>query len=124
MTASDRSLDAAPFAQARDARIDFFRGLALIFIFIDHIPGNVFANVTLTNFGFADAAEIFVLLAGYAAFLAYRRALSQDLSVGLVKICSRIGELYVPPLIVLMVCVLGLAAPPRPFPHPPYFPHP
>ena len=25
----------------RDARVDFFRGLALIFIFIDHIQENV-----------------------------------------------------------------------------------
>src|SRR3979411_1174604 len=55
----------------RDERVDFFRGVALIFIFIDHIPGNTFAKFPLSNFGFADAAEIFVLLAGYAAFLAY-----------------------------------------------------
>jgi len=123
MTASRRWLDGAPSGQVRDARIDFFRGLALIFIFIDHIPGNAFANVTLTNFGFADAAEIFVLLAGYAAFLAYRRALSQDLSVGLVKIGSRIGELYVAHLIVLMVCVLGLAVAARLFHNPIYFEH-
>src|SRR5262245_62216950 len=95
MTASDRSLDAAPFAQARDARIDFFRGLALIFIFIDHIPGNAFANVTLTNFGFADAAEIFVLLAGYAAFLAYRRDLGHELSIGLFMFWIRLGEMLV-----------------------------
>jgi len=123
MTASDRSLDAAPFAQARDARIDFFRGLALIFIFIDHIPGNVFAKVTLTNFGFADAAEIFVLLAGYAAFFAYRRPLRKGLIVGLVKVGSRMCELYVAHLIVLMVCVLGLAVAARLFHNPIYFEH-
>src|SRR5262245_55547915 len=115
MTASERSLEAAAFGQARDARIDFFRGLALIFIFIDHIPGNVFAQVTLTNFGFADAAEIFVLLAGYAAFFAYRRALTESLRVGLLKIGSRMCELYVAHLIVLMVCVLGLAVAARLF---------
>ena len=27
----------------RDLRIDFFRGLALIFIFVDHIPDNSWA---------------------------------------------------------------------------------
>jgi hypothetical protein len=123
MIGSDHSLDGAPIVQARDLRIDFFRGLALIFIFIDHIPGNVFAMVTLTNFGFADAAEIFVLLAGYAAFLAYRRALTEGLSVGLVKIGSRISELYVAHLIVLMVCVLGLAVAARLFHNPIYFEH-
>ena len=28
-------------SNARDHRIDFFRGLALVFIFWDHIPGNL-----------------------------------------------------------------------------------
>ena len=55
----------------RDLRIDFFRGLALIFIFIDHIPDNSWAKATLKNFGFADASEVFVLLAGFSAGLAY-----------------------------------------------------
>lgn len=57
----------------RDLRIDFFRGLALLFIFIDHVPDNVLARFTLRNFGFADAAEVFVLLAGFSAVLAYGR---------------------------------------------------
>ena len=55
----------------RDLRIDFFRGLVLIFIFIDHIPNNSWAKGTLKNFGFADASEVFVLLAGFSAGLAY-----------------------------------------------------
>lgn len=55
----------------RDLRIDFFRGLALIFIFVDHVPDNTWALATLRNFGFADASEVFVLLAGYSAGLAY-----------------------------------------------------
>ena len=62
----------------RDARVDFFRGLALLFIFIDHIPGNSLAWLTLHNFGFADAGEIFVALAGYAAFLAYARTFEDE----------------------------------------------
>lgn len=55
----------------RDPRVDFFRGLALIFIFVDHIPDNAWAYATLKNFGFADASEVFVLLSGYSAALAY-----------------------------------------------------
>src|SRR5262249_14347562 len=31
----------------RDLRLDFFRGLSLFFIFIDHIPGNVLAYATV-----------------------------------------------------------------------------
>lgn len=34
----------------RDHRIDFFRGLALIFIFWDHVPQNLLAQFTVRNF--------------------------------------------------------------------------
>ncbi len=50
----------------RDLRADVFRGLALWFIFIDHVPGNVLGGFTLRNFALCDAAEAFVLLTGYA----------------------------------------------------------
>ena len=70
----------------RDTRVDFFRGVALILIFIDHIPGNVFARLTLTNFGFADAAEVFVLLAGIGAFLAYAKAFAEGSGRGLQRL--------------------------------------
>lgn len=62
----------APTSRPRDRRIDFFRGLALMFIFIDHIPDNRWSYATLKNFGFSDASEVFVLLSGYSAALAYR----------------------------------------------------
>ena len=55
----------------RDLRVDFFRGLALWWIFTDHIPGNVLEHFSLHNFAMCDAAEMFVLLAGYGAGLAY-----------------------------------------------------
>lgn len=58
-------------SRERDLRIDFFRGLALIFIFVDHVPSNGWAKATMKNFGFADASEVFVLLAGFSAGLAY-----------------------------------------------------
>jgi hypothetical protein len=58
-------------ARKRDPRVDVLRGLALMAIFIDHIPRNAPAAFTLHNFGFSDAAQIFVLLAGYSSMVAY-----------------------------------------------------
>lgn len=55
----------------RDLRLDFCRGVALIVIFIDHVPGNPLSNWTLRNFSFCDAAEVFVLISGMASYLAY-----------------------------------------------------
>jgi hypothetical protein len=110
-------------AHERDARVDFFRGLALVFIFIDHVPGNALAKVTLTNFGFADAAEVFVLLAGYASVLAYQRTFAHDWRIGTAKVATRVRDLYVAHLIVLVVCVAGLALAARAFQNPIYFEH-
>jgi hypothetical protein len=111
MTLGDRSLSAAALepVRERDIRIDFFCGIALISIFIDHIPGNALAKYTLPNFGFADASEIFVLLAGYAAFLAYSRAFYKGWAAGLAKVVLRVRDLYVAHLLVFIVCVMGLA---------------
>ncbi len=61
----------------RDLRVDFFRGVALWFIFVDHIPGNWIAQFSLRNFVLCDSTEIFVLLAGYAAGLAYGRSMDR-----------------------------------------------
>ncbi|WP_153428089.1 OpgC family protein [Pseudomonas helleri] len=88
----------------RDHRIDFFRGLALIFIFWDHIPHNPLAELTVRNFGFSDAAEIFVFLAGYAAVLAYGKIARRDgLLIASVKIWRRAWVLYVVHIFLLAV---------------------
>lgn len=62
----------------RDVRVDFFRGLALWWIFTDHIPNNFFAQFSLRNFALCDSAEVFVLLAGYGAGLAYGRSMDRN----------------------------------------------
>ena len=55
----------------RDLRVDFVRGLSLWVIFVNHTPGNLVGYLTPRNYTLADATEAFVLLAGYAAGLAY-----------------------------------------------------
>jgi hypothetical protein len=63
---------------ARDLRVDFFRGLALWWIYADHIPGDVLAHYSLRNFAMCDATEVFVLLAGYGAGLAYGATMNRQ----------------------------------------------
>jgi hypothetical protein len=92
----------------RDHRIDFFRGLALIFIFWDHVPQNPLAQFTVRNVGFSDAAEIFVFLAGYAAVLAYGKIARRDgFMVATVKILRRAWVLYVVH-IFLLALLMGI----------------
>ena len=52
--------------------IDFWRGFALISIFINHIPGNAFERITHRNFSLSDSAELFVFLAGWSLRYAAR----------------------------------------------------
>jgi hypothetical protein len=62
----------------RDLRLDACRGIALLFVFIDHIPGNAFSWLTVRNYGFSDATEVFVFVSGYTCMLAYGGALREQ----------------------------------------------
>ena len=44
-------------SQGRDLRIDACRGIALWFIFLDHVPNNIGTWLTLRNYGFSDARK-------------------------------------------------------------------
>ena len=52
--------------------IDFWRGLALVTIYVNHIPGNTFERYTYSQYGISDAAELFVFLAGWSIGIATR----------------------------------------------------
>jgi hypothetical protein len=79
----------------RDRRVDVLRGFALIMIFIDHVPSDWLGSITLRSFGFCDAAEIFVLLAGFASMSAYGKCFERDgTRSGLRRVCLRCGRLW------------------------------
>src|SRR5437870_280730 len=85
-----------PPGTQRDLRLDFFRGLALWLIFLDHVPTNIVNTFTIRNFGFSDAAEIFVFISGYTAALVYGRAMRErGMLVGSARILRRVWQLYV-----------------------------
>src|SRR4051795_1277884 len=69
MITRDQSALLAPVE--RDLRLDLFRGIGLWMIFLDHIPHDVVAWLTLRNYGFSDAAEFFVFISGYLAGFIY-----------------------------------------------------
>lgn len=83
-------------ASVRDIRLDLFRGLALWFIFLDHIPTNVVSWLTVRNYGFSDATEIFVFISGYTAVIAYSRMMAQEgWPRAASRIYRRVWQLYV-----------------------------
>ena len=83
-------------ASVRDIRLDLFRGLALWFIFLDHIPTNIVSWLTVRNYGFSDATEIFVFISGYTAVIAYSRMMAQEgWPRAAARIYRRVWQLYV-----------------------------
>ncbi|MFL1460849.1 OpgC domain-containing protein [Roseococcus sp. DSY-14] len=97
----------------RDGRADVFRGLALWMIVVNHTPGNVLGQVTLKNWAFADATEIFVLLAGYAGAFAYAGVADREgWAIASARAVRRIGKLYVTHIFLLVVFTaqVGLSA--------------
>ena len=94
----------------RDVRLDFFRGLALWFIYVDHVPENAVSWLTVRNYGFSDATEIFVFISGYTAVVAYasimrRRGWLQAAA----RIFKRVWQLYVAHIMLFVAFVAQIA---------------
>ena len=86
---------AIPAAESRDLRIDLFCGIANWLIFLDHIPDNIVSLITMRNFGFSGAADLFVFVSGYTASTIYARMmLERGFIVGATRILSRAWHLY------------------------------
>jgi hypothetical protein len=79
----------------RNTVIDFWRGLVLVIIFVNHVPGNILENLTPRNFGFSDAAEAFVFISGLSVAMVYYPRLPKGDVLDVVRRCLRRSfELY------------------------------
>lgn len=104
---------------ARDLRLDFFRGLALWFIFLNHIPANEFAWLSHRNYGISDATEMFVFISGYTASLVYAKILA-DRGFGLAaaRVLHRCWTLYVTYIVLFIAFTAQVAYTARVFDNP------
>ena len=94
----------------RDIRINLFLGLANWFIFLDHIPHNVVNWLTVRNFGFSGAGDLFVFISGYAASTAYAKLmLERGFIVGATRIFRRAWQLYVGYVVLFVIYIVSIA---------------
>jgi hypothetical protein len=92
--------------RTRDLRLDFFRGVALIFIFIDHIPENILSYFTLQAVGFYDAAEVFIFISGFTAALVYgQRLVAKGALYATAQIWRRAWQLYVAHVFLFVIFI-------------------
>jgi len=94
----------------RDLRLDLLRGLALWLIFLDHIPSNIVSWVTIRNYGFSDAAEIFIFISGYTAAFVYGRAMRErGFIIASARILKRAWQIYVAHMFLFLIYMAEIA---------------
>jgi hypothetical protein len=111
----DRTAPSKPLAGAlpelkgygRDLRIDACRGIALWCIFLNHVPNNVGSWLTLRNYGFSDAAEVFMFLSGLTCALSYGKARQSGGWTGVIgRTLWRSWDIYVAFLLLTLACAV------------------
>jgi hypothetical protein len=96
----------SPSSNERELRLDLFRGLALWLIFIDHVSPDLLTWFTIRNYGFSDAAEIFIFISGYTAAFVYGRAmLRSGFAVASARILKRVWQIYAAHVLLLAILV-------------------
>jgi hypothetical protein len=107
VTISGLAVGELPELKGRDLRIDACRGIALWFIFLDHVPNNIGTWLTLRNYGFSDAAEVFMFVSGVTCALAYGRAWRCEGWSGVFgRTLRRAWDIYVAFLLLTLACAI------------------
>jgi hypothetical protein len=103
----------------RDLRLDLFRGLALWLIFLDHIPSNVVSWITIRNYGFSDATEIFIFISGYTAAFVYGKVmLERGFVISSARILRRAWQIYVAHIFLFAIYMAEISYIARSFDNP------
>ena len=99
-----------PAKRARDERLDVFRGLTMLIIFVAHLPDNSWNAFIPARFGFSSGAELFVFCSGIASALAFGSVfVRRGLALGTARIAYRIWQVYWAQLGVVLA-LIALAA--------------
>ena len=95
-------------ARDGDPRLSLLLGIAAWFLFLDHVPHNAISALTLRNFGFSGATDLFVFVGGYIAAILYgKMMLERGFVVSTTRIFRRVWQLYAA-YVVLFVIYINL----------------
>jgi hypothetical protein len=91
--------------------VDFWRGFALITIFINHVPGIYYERFTHRNVSFSDSADLFVFLAGWALRLVAGPVNNPaPLRSVLARLGGRVVAIYAAQILIISIAIAMLAA--------------
>ena len=93
-------------ARDGDLRLCLLLGIAAWFLFLDHIPHNAVSLLTMRNFGFSGATDLFVFVGGYTAAILYgKMMLERGLIVSATRIFKRLWQLYAAYVVLFVIYI-------------------
>lgn len=93
-----------------DPRLYLTLGIANWSVFVDHIPNNVVNLLTLRNFGFSGAADLFVFVVGYGVVVIHgRMVLERGYVVAATRIFRRVWRLYAAYIVLFVIYIDTIA---------------
>ena len=93
-------------ARDGDLRLCFLLGVAVWFLFVDHIPHNAVSLLTMRNFGFSGATDLFVFVGGYTAAVLYgKMMLERGFVVTATRLFRRVWQLYAAYVVLFVVYI-------------------
>jgi hypothetical protein len=102
-------IKAVDAANARDVRPALFLGMANWFLFLDHIPNDFVSWLTVRNYGFSGAADIFVLVSGYTAANVYAKMmLERGFIIGATRVFRQVWRLYAAYVVLFVIYVVTI----------------
>jgi len=94
---------------SRDTRLVLFLGIANWFMFLDHIPNNRVNWITLRNFGFSGAADVFIFVSGYAAAVLFAKImLERGTIIGATRLLRRVWQLYAAFIVLFAIYAVSI----------------
>ena len=93
-------------ARDGDPRLSLLLGIAAWFLFLDHVPHNAVSALTLRNFGFSGATDLFVFVGGYIAAILYgKMMLERGFVVSATRIFRRVWQLYAAYVVLFVIYI-------------------
>ncbi|MFE4837070.1 OpgC domain-containing protein [Arthrobacter sp. NPDC056691] len=88
---------------SRDSRVDLLRGLAIVFVVVNHVGmTSLFQLVTQEAVGFVSGAELFVLFSGLVLGMVFGPRVKDNFGDVVDHTTKRAGKLYATALVVLV----------------------
>ena len=95
--------------RVRDPRLDFFRGIAMLIIFVAHVPANYWGRFIPARFGPSDATEMFVFCSGFAAAIAFGGTFVRaGFWMGTARVVYRIFTLYIAHIMMFLSIAIAV----------------